>query len=387
MNYGILQDVFTEKFATAPALVVRAPGRINLIGEHTDYNDGLVLPAAIDKYMYCAIGTASESLCTIYSIDFKEVIKIDLNEKLKPLAAGHWGNYIIGVIAGLLQDGHPVKGFKAVFTSTIPPGAGLASSAALEVVFGFAIARLQGLGPNLPLTDIARIGQYAEHQFAGVACGLMDQFAACLGRKGQVFELDCRSLTYQYVKAELGEYRLVLYDSHVKHELAGSAYNQRRLECEAGVKALQRHYPKVQALRDAAMDMLPAIANDVGPAVYNRCRFVIAENQRVTAATRALARGDLATLGQLMYASHHGLAGLYAVSCAELDYLIDLVKERAEVLGARMMGGGFGGCTLNLVRKDKAAALTSWLSEKYYARTGRKLQAYFISLSDGVAVI
>ena len=380
-----LREVFQQRFKALPQRISRAPGRINLIGEHTDYNDGLVLPAAIDKYMYFALATNNSPICNIYSLDSDESITLDLNKELKPVTPGHWATYVTGVIAVMRQEGYPINGFNAVFTANIPLGAGLSSSAALEVALAYGLARLSGY--TLPCEKIAFIGQQAEQQFAGVACGIMDQFASCRGKAGHLLKLDCRSLAYEHIGAHLGDYQLVLYDTGVKHALATTAYNQRQKECAAGVQALQRFYPQVKALRDATLPMLSAIRQLVAKAVYNRCRYVVEENQRVLAAAAALTAGDLPAVGKLMYASHQGLSGLYAVSCPELDYLVDLVKERQEVPGARMMGGGFGGCTLNLIEANKAAAITNYLKEKYFTRTGIELKAYSVTLSAGVRLV
>ncbi|RZK28155.1 MAG: galactokinase [Hymenobacter sp.] len=373
--------LFQQRFGHAP-LVVRAPGRINLIGEHTDYNNGLVLPAAIDKEVIFAIGLNGTAFIRLLAHDLDEQYEVAL-ANVQPVSV-QWANYLLGVVAQFQQRGVAVPGFDCVFGGNIPMGAGLSSSAAVECGLAFALNELLSLG--LDRLALAKLGQAAEHQYAGVQCGLMDQFASLFGQPGQVVRLDCRSLDYAYFPFDAARYHLVLCNSGVKHALASSAYNTRRQECAEGVAILQRHYPTVASLRDATLAQLAACRLTLGEVVYHRCRYVVEENERVKQACTDLMTNDITSVGQLLYASHAGLRDDYAVSCPELDKLVALATDRPGVLGARMMGGGFGGCTLNLVEAAHVSSFMEGMAADFLAFYQRELEMYQTTIVGGVSV-
>ncbi len=377
-----IQEVFIDLFQTEPELFY-APGRINLLGEHTDYNDGFVLPAAIDKKIIMAIAKNNLNQARMYSLDYKEEFGFDLNS-FGP-KKGHWATYIMGVVAQFQQAGYYPQGFDIVFGGDIPVGAGLSSSAALECVTGDAMSNLFDF--NIPPPSLIQYAQKAEHVFAGVQCGIMDQFASVMGKKDHVIRLDCRSLAFEYFPMEMGEYTLLLVNSGVKHSLASSAYNERRSECLAGVKAAQKLFPDVQSLRDMDMEKLFQIKSEITETVFNRCSYVIQENDRVIEATENLFENDLKAVGQLMYATHEGLSQLYEVSCAELDALVEMSKEMPYVLGSRMMGGGFGGCTLNLLEKAKAEEFKLNIQSNYFTQFKIQPEIYEVNIAEGAGKI
>ena len=379
----ILSARFEERFNTTPLKVV-APGRINIIGEHTDYNDGFVLPAAIDKSVKFVIQKSNSADCTLVAIDLEDEYTFSLENKLAPVDK-QWVNYFLGVIAELKARNCILEGFNLMFTSNIPIGAGLSSSAAIESGFGYALDQLFGL--NISRVDLALIGQQAEHKFAGVQCGIMDQFASMMGKANSVIQLDCRSLALTYVPADFSKYSLVLFDTQVSHNLANSEYNIRRKQCETGVAAIREFDKKVYSLRDATLSQLEQAKSQLEPVVYNRCRYVIEENERVLTLCDALEAKDMATVGKLMFATHKGLSELYEVSCKELDTLIELVQGYEAVIGARMMGGGFGGCTLNLIETTKVDTIIDEVSKAYSNVIGEEIKVYKVSISDGVRVI
>jgi len=376
-------DAYRTVFGAAPPVVVRSPGRLNIIGEHTDYNDGFVLPAAINKYIYVCAGLRDDQEIHLYAADFKETVVCVL-EGLAPHAQS-WVNYVLGVADQLLLRGHAVQGFNLALGGDVPLGAGLSSSAAVECGAIFALDHLFGF--HLERIDMVLMAQQAEHKFAGVHCGVMDMYASVFGRKGQAMQLDCRSLTHRYVPLDLGNYTMLLLNTNVKHSLASTEYNTRRQQCEQGVAWVQVEYPTVHSLRDVDMDMLDRCVAPRDATVYQRCRYVLEENERLLHACADLERGDLAALGQCMYGSHKGLSRVYEVSCPELDFLVDFVRTRPEVLGARMMGGGFGGCTINLVRADAVDALVASAAEAYAAQMGRVLTAHVVDTGDGTQVL
>jgi len=380
----ILSKAFRLRYGRAP-LLVRAPGRVNLIGEHTDYNGGFVLPAAIDKEIVFAVGLNGTDTIRLYSHDKNETCEIRLDGQPVRPGTTLWANYLLGVVAQFQQRGVAVPGFDCVFGGNVPMGAGLSSSAAVECGLAFALDYL--LRTGLSRLELARLSQLAEHQFAGVQCGIMDQFASLFGRPGHVVRLDCRSLEYDYFPFNSAAYHLVLCNSGVKHSLASSEYNTRRAECEHGVAALQRHFPAVQTLRDVNLTQLEANRAELPPVVYRRCRYVVQENQRVAAACRHLAAGDMAAFGQQMYASHAGLRDDYEVSCAELDALVRIARPHPGVLGARMMGGGFGGCTINLVRAAEVADFVASASAAFELELGRPLKTYQTRIVGGVGAL
>ncbi|MFY0254879.1 galactokinase [Chitinophaga sp. 30R24] len=374
------REQFIHLFEKEPLIVV-SPGRINLIGEHTDYNDGFVLPAAIDKKIVYAIALNNTQQCNAHAVFTQETVSFHLND-VKPTPG--WINYLMGVVYQLQERGLPVQGFDCVVAGDIPVGAGMSSSAAVE---GGLVAGLNHLfGYGLTRMEMALIGQQAEHTFPGVQCGIMDQFANLHGKKDQVIRLDCRSLEYEYFPFNFPGYKVVLCNSMVHHSLASSEYNVRRRQCEEGVKAIQVKHPAVQSLRDANMFMLEEVKEQLPAKVYDRCNYVIAEIQRVQDATVLLKQGNLSEFGQLMYDTHEGLSKLYEVSCPELDFLVSLSREREEVAGARVMGGGFGGCTINLVKTEKVDDFVAYIKSRYQDQYGKAPEVYVTTIEDGVTV-
>ena len=361
--------------------MVRSPGRINLIGEHTDYNDGFVLPAAIDKEIYLAVARNGREECRIFSFDYRETEMFSLGD-FAP-APGGWINYIMGVVAQLLKNGHQLSGFDCVFGGNIPIGAGLSSSAALENGMGFALSELFEL--KLDRMTMLKYSQKAEHEYAGVACGIMDQFASMMGKAGHAIRLDCRSLDFNYFPLHLGEYQFVLSNTQVEHSLADTEYNIRRKECEEGVMMAQKHYPEINSLRDLTIMMLEQIKDELPPKVWERCSYVLEENERLLEGCRMLESGNLEGFGELMYGSHAGLSEKYEVSCPELDFLVDFTHARPEILGARMMGGGFGGCTINLVQKAQKEEFITKVTGAFEGQFGYAPEIYEVSIVDGTS--
>jgi galactokinase len=374
---------FEKIFQSKPYHIFLSPGRINIIGEHVDYNDGFVMPAAINKYICFAVSKNDDSHCTLIAKDLNEAYKFDLNDALKPIDK-MWANYILGVLHQLKEKGCALKGFNVVFSSTIPMGAGLSSSAALECGIGYAMNSLFDL--NLSKEQIALIGQKAEHTFAGVNCGIMDQFASVFGRKNSVIKLDCNTLKYEYYKADFKKYSLLLLDSNVKHTHLTSGYNVRRQEVEQGLAIIKQHFPEVKTFRDCTELMVLGLKETFGATVYKRCRFVVKEIQRVRDAAMALADSDFKKLGQLMSETHQGLSKEYEVSCDEIDFLVDAVQHEPSVLGSRMMGGGFGGCSINLIEKGTEDALIEKVAQQYRDAFGIELKAYKVKIAKGTTL-
>jgi galactokinase len=377
-----VREIYQREFGKAPR-VFMAPGRVNIIGEHTDYNNGFVLPAAIDKAAYLAIGGADGNKGRWISADFNEIADIDF-EHIVPHEK-KWANYLLGVIDQFNREGKKTQAFNMVLASDVPIGAGLSSSAALESVTAFALNTLHDYGYSR--LDLAKIAQRAEHEFIGLRVGIMDMFASLHGKKGQVMKLDCRSLEVEYFPLELGKYKILLLDTGVKHSLASSEYNKRRHQCEEGAAIIKKHYPAVESLRDISTQMLEKHADQLTPEVYKRCYFIIEENKRVGAVCEALKAGSLDKTGEYMYASHLGLQYDYEVSCMELDLLVKLVRDETLVLGARMMGGGFGGCTINLVHGDFINTLLDRIAPDYQENTGLTLHSYEVVTGDGASEI
>ncbi|MDE6766048.1 MAG: galactokinase [Duncaniella sp.] len=366
-------QAFADHFGGEGILFASA-GRINLIGEHTDYNGGFVFPGAIDKVIMADIRPNGTDSANLYSMDLGESASFGFNEEDAP--SQQWARYIFGVCRETIKRGGTVKGFDAVFAGNVPLGAGLSSSAALESCFAFAINDLFN-GNSIEKFELAKIGQSTEHNYCGVNCGIMDQFASVFGKKDCLIRLDCRSLEYEYFPFKIDGYRLVLVDSVVKHELIDSPYNKRRQSCERVAARLG-----VDTLRDADMAMLESAKSDISAEDYMRAKFVIEEKERVLDVCDALGRGDINTVGRLMYETHAGLSKDYEVSCEELDFLNDIAKG-CGVTGSRIMGGGFGGCTINLVANDKYDHFIATAKEKFHAKYGHEPKIYDVIISDG----
>ncbi|HVU54872.1 MAG TPA: galactokinase [Puia sp.] len=375
-------EKFKETFNTDP-VVIRSPGRVNLIGEHTDYNNGFVMPAAINKAIYMAVSRRDDNLIHIVSLDL-ELSYLGDTDKIAPSSL-HWPDYILGVIQQIQVKGHHVGGFNCVFGGDIPLGAGMSSSAALECATAFSLNELFGLKMD-PLTMV-KLAQKAENEFVGVQCGIMDQFASMFGRKNHVIRLDCQSLAYEYAPFNTDGIRIVLLDTNVKHSLASSEYNTRRQQCEAGVALIRQHHPEVRSLRDATLEMLDKYVAPADDLVYRRCQYVVEENLRLLAASEDLKKGDIEAFGQKMFATHDGLSRKYEVSCPEADFLVEQVKGRPGVIGARMMGGGFGGCTINLVREDVIDELVADLTPAYARAMNKELKVYIGQIENGTSLI
>ncbi len=375
---------FTDMFHQDP-LLLRAPGRVNLIGEHTDYNMGFVLPAAVDKAIYFAIALREDSECRLYSVDMEAEHIFRLDEPLQKSGKG-WPDYILGVIDQFQKVGFEVsRGFNLVFGGDIPIGAGMSSSAALECGIAYAMNHFFDFGINKK--DLALLAQRAENQFVGVNSGIMDQFASLFGLSGKVIRIDCRSLEYTYFPFEFDDIAIVLADTGVSHSLASSEYNTRRQECEAGLAILQSNFPGIQSLRDVDMHQLEQVKGLLKGNEYERCKYVIAEIERTLKACDRLNENDPDAFGKLMYETHFGLSKEYEVSCEELDILVNLTLDMEYVLGARMMGGGFGGCTINLVKKAHLDKFTSIITAEYKRITGRTARIYINNLTDGVSTV
>ncbi len=378
MNVEIVREKFAEHFDGTTGTVYASPGRINLIGEHTDYNGGFVFPGAIDKGMVAEIRLNGTGKVRAYAIDLDESAEFGLNEDDAPAAS--WARYIFGVCREIIKRGGQISGFDTAFSGDVPLGAGMSSSAALESTYAFALNDLFSL--NIDKFELAKIGQATEHNYCGVKCGIMDQFASVFGKEGSLMLLDCRSLEYKYYPFDPKGYKLVLLDSVVKHELASSAYNKRRQSCETVAAAIRRNHPEVEFLRDATMEMLNEVKGDVSAEDYMRAEYVIEEVQRVMDVCDALEKGDYETVGDRMYGTHHGMSKLYEVSCEELDYLNDIAKE-CGVTGSRVMGGGFGGCTINLVKEELYENFVKTAFAKYQEKYGREPKLYEVVISDG----
>ncbi|MEX2512983.1 MAG: galactokinase [Cyclobacteriaceae bacterium] len=375
-----IRQHFQSIFKGEP-LIIRSPGRINLIGEHTDYNDGFVLPAAIDKAIYLGFTKNSLQECRVYSLDFREEATFPLND-MQPRKG--WINFIMGVTFQVKAAGYAIEGFDCVFGGDIPIGAGLSSSAALENGVGYGLSKLFGL--NLEKLEMIQFSKKAENEFVGLNCGIMDMFASMMGKKDHAIKLDCRSLDYAYFPVELGNYEFLLCDTQVSHSLANSAYNKRREECEFGVNKIRIRYPQVKKLRDVDLKMLESVKQDLPTKVFDRCDFVIRENKRLIQSCEALEMEDLVTFGEMLYGSHLGLSIQYEVSCEELDFLVEKTQGMPFVLGARMMGGGFGGCTLNLLEKSKKETFISVLSDAYREQFGKSVKVYGVRIEDGTSL-
>ena len=373
-----VKNTFIRTFKTDPLLIF-SPGRINIIGEHTDYNKGFVFPAAINKGIVAAIQKSELDFSTAYALDLNGKIEFNL-DKLKPLKEGRWENYVFGVVHEIQNKNKLIGNFNLVFKGNIPSGAGMSSSAALENSIVFGLNELFDL--ELSKHDMILISQKAEHNFVGVKCGIMDQYASMFGLKNHALLLDCRTIESQPYEIDFKDYQLMLINTNVKHSLSDTEYNDRRFACKSISKLLS-----VKALRDATEADLEKIIDKVTPANYQKALFVIQENSRTLKAAKAIEYGDLETLGSLIYQSHNGLSNQYKVSCHELDFLVDQAKANPNILGARMMGGGFGGCTINLIAKTQAEAFAEKVSKAYHREFNKTCSVYFIEISEGTHLV
>ncbi len=373
---------FEDTFGTVPEKIVLSPGRINIIGEHIDYNDGYVLPAAIDKIICFAFEKNNTDTSRVIAIDLNDEFEIDVTAEVK-LDDNDWTNYIRGVINQLKINGFQFEGVNCVFSSNIPVGSGLSSSAALECGFLFGMNELFHL--NIKPIDIALLGQKAEH-WVGIKCGIMDQFSSVMGLENKVIKIDCRTLEYTYHDANFSDYSLILFDSNVKHSLMTSAYNERRQQCEEGIAIVKANFPEIKSFRDCTEQTIIDLKDKMSHDVFRRSLFVVKEINRVIQACEALDNGQIELLGKLMFATHEGLSKDYEVSCEELDLLVGLAKEEPAIVGSRLMGGGFGGCTINLIKKGHESAIKEKFSKLYFDAFGIELKIYEVKVSNGTSL-
>ena len=373
-----LSEAFQKLFGGRPS-IYRAPGRVNLIGEHTDHNEGFVMPAAIDFSTWVAIAPRNDRRIVVRSENFSETVELDLDEPPER-GRGHWSDYPFGVALELDRAGQRLDGANILVRGEVPIGSGLSSSAAIEVATGYALLDLAGA--NIDRLELAKLCQRAENEFVGMRCGVMDQFISCFGKAGYALLLDCRSLDYRLL-ALPADVKLVICNTMVKHELASSEYNARRAECEEGVRLLALELPEARSLRDVTMSTLERFRDKLPEVIYKRCRHVVSENSRVVEATDELEQGDLYTFGELMRGSHRSLRDDYEVSCEELDLMVDLANQANGVYGARMMGGGFGGCTVNLVQASRVDSFKEIVAKGYADFTGREPEIYVCSAEQG----
>ena len=377
MDIKAIKDKFNSLFGNE-LRVYTSPGRVNLIGEHTDYNGGFVFPGAIDKGIYAAINPNGTDRIRAYSIDYQAISEFGMREEDAPKEP--WARYIFGVVREIQKRGFQPKGFDTVFTGDVPLGAGMSSSAALESTFAFALNDIYDLG--IDKFELARIGQSTEHNYCGVKCGIMDQFASIFGKKGHLMRLNCATMEFEYFPFDPKGYKVVLLDTVVKHELASSAYNKRRESCENACAHIAAKHSEVKYLSDATMQMLDEVKNEISSEDYMRAKYVIGEKQRVLDVCDALEKGDYATVGDRMYGTHYGMSKEYEVSCEELDFLNNIAKE-CSVTGSRVMGGGFGGCTINLVKEGLYDKFIATAKEKFNKKFGHEPKVYDVVISDG----
>lgn len=378
-----LKNVFQDQFQVKP-IIVRSPGRINVIGEHTDYNEGFVLPAAIDKAAYIAVSLRDDDEIHLVAMDLNQKFSVNLKD-LQPVGDISWPNYILGSAAQFLNKGVKLTGFNAALTSTVPIGAGLSSSAAVECATVFALNEL--LQTNIDKLDMVKMAQKAEHEYAGVMCGIMDQFASMMGKKDYLIKLDCRSLEYEYVPFKLDGIKVLLLNTSVKHSLASSEYNNRRKECKTAVDWVSEHVQGINSLRNVTEEMLNKYVLTKEELIDKRSRYVVQEISRLVEGCTHLENGNLVELGKKMFATHDGLSKMYQVSCKELDWLVDKVRNNPDVIGARMMGGGFGGCTINLVKENAIDELVASLKVNYEKEMKLPLTYYVASIDNGTEII
>jgi galactokinase len=362
--------------------IAAAPGRVNLIGEHTDYNQGFVLPAAIDKNIWVALAPNSTRLLNLRALEFEENYSFSLDD-MHPVKG--WPTYLLGMIHMIMPENRLPYGMDVVVAGNVPVGAGMSSSAALCSAFGLALNEVFHLG--LSRMELALAGQKTEHQFAHLQCGIMDQFASLHGKSGHLIKLDCRSLEYEYIPFDFPDVRIILVNTMVSHSLASSEYNMRRRQCEAGVAVFQKYDPSILSLRDLTFDLLEAHRGELDDLVYKRCRFIVQENQRLLNGCDFLKHHDLDAFGEMMYEAHEGLSRDYEISCPESDFLVKTIKNLKGVKGARQMGGGFGGCIISLVEKDFADTFISDIQEKYALQYGKTPDCYLMNISEGAHML
>jgi len=376
-----LQQAFKQRFGKE-AMVVGAPGRVNLIGEHTDYNEGFVLPGAVDKKIYIAIAPNGTDTVNVFASQFDQAFSFATNTSTP---SEGWLNYLLGVSYHIQHTGKKIEGVDVLIDGDIPVGAGMSSSAALCSAFGFALNELFDLG--LSRMDLALIGQKTEHTFVGVKCGIMDQFASLHGKHGYVQKLDCRSLEFEDIPFDFPDYKIVLVNSMVHHSLASTEYNVRRLQCEEGVGILKKIYPSIHSLRDVEPEQLLEHKRDMTAIVFDRCSYVVYEKERLLAGCEALKKKDLVAFGRLMYATHDGLSKKYSVSCTELDFLVERAEMIEGVIGSRMMGGGFGGCSINIVQADTVERFTKTIQQSFSSLFKKTPEVYVTQVEDGTKVL
>lgn len=378
-----IKRVFNDRFGD-DFILIKSPGRVNLIGEHTDYNEGFVLPAAVDRNIILAMAPNNSTEARFYAVDKREYFQANISDQIEKSEKG-WANYLLGVADQLKKHGYQISGFDCVFGGDVPIGSGMSSSAALE---GGVLRGLKNLfNLDIPPLEMARIAQKAENDFVGVQCGIMDQFVSLHGKKDHALMLDCRSLEHELHPFDRDDICIVLCDTQVRRELASSEYNLRRTQCEEAVNILQQIDPEIKSLRDVSFEFLIKHEDELNPTVFRRCKFVIEENKRVTLACRDLQNGNFKTFGQRMYQSHAGLQLEYEVSCEELDILVNLSRGIKGVFGARMMGGGFGGCTINLVEEEYLQSFQDQIAAGYLEKTGSEVKIYQTKISGGSHVI
>jgi galactokinase len=373
---------YKKLFGNTP-LLVRSPGRVNLIGEHTDYNEGFVLPAAINKALYFALGASESQVCRLYAADMHQDFSFETNQLQKSDLG--WPNYLMGIVEQIQKAGYPTKGFNCVFGGDIPLGAGLSSSAALGAGLLFGLNHLFEL--KMDKKEMVRLAQKSENEFVGVKCGIMDQFVNIFGLSKQVLKLDCRSLDFEYYPFSFDDIDIVLCDTRVTHSLASSEYNIRRNQCEQGVAFLKKMGRKVSSLRDVPLDMLQEYKNKLDPVIFKRCRYVITENERLQEGCQDLKTGNLRAFGKKMYQTHEGLRDEYEVSCPELDFLVSQTENNTNILGSRMMGGGFGGCSINLVKSGYTKDFSQLVKDAYHRKMKKNLQIYITHIENGTSII
>lgn len=381
MDIEFVRSRFVKHFDGKTGNIYTSPGRINLIGEHTDYNGGFVFPGAIDKGIMCEIRPNGTDMIMAYSIDMKDRVEFKVDDIEGPRTS--WARYIYGVVQEIRKRGVDVKGFNTAFAGDVPLGAGMSSSAALESCFAYALNDLFG-DNKLSSWDLVLAGQATEHNYCGVKCGIMDQFASVFGKEGKLMRLDCRSHEFEYYPFNPDGYKLVLVDSVVKHELASSAYNDRRKSCENVIIALQKKYKdkNIKSLRDADWDMLNSVKDEIAEEDMKRATYVLGEKDRILAVCDALNKGDYETVGRKMYETHHGLSKDYEVSCDEIDFLVEVAQKNG-VTGCRIMGGGFGGCTINLVKEELYDRFIKDTKSQYFNKFGKEPLIYNVIISDG----